>query len=674
MEKKRYTLILEPISKRINVAEESTVYDAILALNLPISALCAGKGTCGKCTILIVNPNANLSEPSEKEFNNLGSDKISEGYRLACQTKIFGDLRVYLTGALIPKGNRILVDADLNSLGIENNDRLQPNIATKSYNITSADRVNPRNDLSGLVEAILNGEDEFKIISDDIPLQVNDYLYNIVKKLPIFMREKEGVVTAFFRRYSKLKRILSCEVWKLFDIEPGNILDMTFGLALDIGTTTIVGYLINLISGETASISALLNPQVAIGEDLVSRITYITKNKAIEKARELVVSAVNDILKDCCNKAGISISDVKDITIVGNTGMYHMFFGLPSEFLAVSPYVPVFKAPINVSANTLGLNCNPNVNVYSPPVIAGYVGTDTIGCILSSRIDTFEKYSLLIDIGTNGELVIGNKEGLITGSCAAGSAFEGAHISYGMRAAEGAIESVSIDRESLESSIEVIGEIDPIGLCGSGLIDIVSEMLKSKIITRAGKFNINLAKIKNHRRVVKRNNSYCYIVYKSEWNDDHLHIDNVDNNIDEITISQKDINQIQLAKGAFLSSANLMLNVENKKQPDLEQVLLAGGFGTYINKENAAFIGLFPDVESKSIFQIGNSAGMGAQLLLKDFEQRNLANKIAYQVKYYDIASLPLFQKEYAFSLYFPHYELDKFPSIKEEYRDLPLK
>ncbi|MFX1393378.1 MAG: ASKHA domain-containing protein, partial [Promethearchaeota archaeon] len=384
--------------------------------------------------------------------------------------------------------------------------------------------------------------------------------------------------------------------------------------------------------------------------------------------------AINDILDKCCKKAKISISNVKDITIVGNTGMHHMFFGVPSEFLAVSPYVPVFKAPINISAGVLGLSCNPNVNIYSPPVIAGYVGTDTIGCILSSRIDTFEKYSLLIDIGTNGELVMGNRSGLVTGSCAAGSALEGAQISCGMRASEGAIESVSIEKESLEPSLRVIGEIHPVGVCGSGLIDIVAEMLKSKIITRAGKFNMSSEKVKNHRRIIQREDGYCYIIYKSDWDDQYLQIEPSIKRSNEISISQKDINQLQLAKGAFLSAANLLLIMENKKQSELEQVILAGGFGTYINKENAAFIGLFPEVESKDVFQIGNSAGMGAQLLLKDFEKRDLANEIAYKIKYYEIASSPLFQKEFAFSLYFPHYELDKFPSIKEEYRELPLK
>jgi len=668
IEKKRLSLILEPISKRLSVDKGLQIYEAILALNFPIGAFCGGEGTCGKCTIHILDSNPKISEPSEKEMKILGNEKISAGYRLACQTKILGDLRVYLTDSLIPKGPRIIVDSDLESLGINDNIKIQPIVASQLYEVKNADSIDPKNDLSRLEDAIIEKNDEFKIFKNPTLFYLNDSLYNVIKKLPQIMRKQNGKITAFFRKLS------SEEPWILYDIDAGNVTDKIFGLAVDIGTTTIVGYLIYLKTGEIAAISAMLNPQVMIGEDIISRITYIVKNNAIDKAKELIINAVNHILEDCCNKANISVSEVRDISFVGNTAMHHMVFGIPSEFLAVSPFNPVFKNPINLSAGTLGIKCNPNVNVYSPPVVAGYVGTDTIGGIISSKINTYKKYSLLIDIGTNGELVMGNNEGLVAGSCAAGSALEGAHISHGIRASEGAIESVIIDRETLEPSIGVIGSQTPLGLCGSGLIDIVAEMLKSKIITRAGKFNSKSVKVINHPRVVKKEDGYHYIIYSKEYDNESFQTSNYYNNVREITISQKDINQLQLAKGAFLSAANLLLKMENKTENDIEQVLLAGGFGTYINKESASFIGLFPEVDQNNIFQIGNSAGVGAQLFIKDFEQRNLANKIAHKIRYREIASSPLFQSEYTFSLYFPHYNLDKFPMIKQEYNQIPLK
>ncbi|MFX0043503.1 MAG: ASKHA domain-containing protein, partial [Candidatus Hodarchaeota archaeon] len=245
---------------------------------------------------------------------------------------------------------------------------------------------------------------------------------------------------------------------------------------------------------------------------------------------------------------------------------------------------------------------------------------------------------------------------------------------HGMRASEGAIESVKIDRNTLEPSIGVIGNISPLGLCGSGLIDTVAEMLKSNIIMRTGKFNIKSKKVMNHRRVIRREDGYHYIIFKAEWDNGQYQKNSNDNTTKEITISQKDILQLQLAKAAFLSAANLLLEMDHKKTESLEQVLLAGAFGTYINKENAAFIGLFPEVDQNYIFQIGNSAGIGAQLFIKDIEQRDLANRIAYEIKYREIASVPSFQKEFTFSLYFPHYNLDRFPLIKQEYDNIQLK
>ncbi|MHA1728866.1 MAG: ASKHA domain-containing protein [Promethearchaeota archaeon] len=676
----RHVLILEPISNRVDVADKTTIYNALIALHYPMGALCGGKGTCGKCIIKIIDPQTekNCSEPTQNEIKILGKEKLMEGYRLACQTTILGDLRVYLTESLIPKGNRILVNADLKLLGIKKNTSLNPLINSRLYKIPSADLNNPRDDFSGLINEIV-ADTKLNLFTDDDLFQINNRTFSVAKKIPHSMRKKKGIVTAYFRKNQKK----GSKIWKIFDVEAGDDTKRLFGLAVDIGTTTIVGYLINLITGETSSISAMLNPQVAIGEDLVSRITYISKNNANEKVKDMVVEAINKILTECCIKAGISSIDVKDIVIVGNTGMHHMFFGIPTKYLALSPYVPVFKAPINIRAGSLGLICGPNVNVYSPPVIAGYVGTDTIGCIISSKINVSEKYSLLIDIGTNGELVMGNKNRIATASCAAGSALEGAHIIHGMRASKGAIEAVSIDPKTLEPSLGIIGNTEPMGICGSGLIDTIAEMLKSNIISRSGRFNIKSKELLKNRRVVKKIDGYHYILYKPKWDAERTGnlIQKTDtgqekykNPIKEITISQEDVNQLQLAKGAFLSAARLLLNEESKKESDLERIILAGGFGTYINKENAAFIGLFPEVNGKNIFQIGNAAGMGAQLCLKDVEQRDLANDIAFKIKYHEIASLKRFQKEYAFSLYFPYYTLDDFPSLKESYENIQFR
>ncbi|MFW9969084.1 MAG: 2Fe-2S iron-sulfur cluster-binding protein [Candidatus Odinarchaeota archaeon] len=384
IENRRVTLILEPLSKRINVNYGSLVYSTLVALNFPITALCAGKGTCGKCLIHILESNPKISEPTDKESKVLGHEKIKEGYRLACQTQIFGDLRVYLTNSLIPRGARILVDSDIESLGINNEGKIQPIITSKVYDLNIEGLVKSGNDFSLLKNIIELKSDNFKIYKNHKISYLDDSLYNITKKLPQIIRDQNSKITAFFRKLS------SEDPWLLYDIDIGNASNKIFGLAVDIGTTTIVGYLIYLKTGEITAISSMLNPQVKIGEDIVSRISYVIKNDAIDTAKDLLTKAVDYLLEDSCNKAHISTSEVRDISIVGNTAMHHMFFGIPTEFLAVSPYTPVFKAPINLSAGTLGINCNPNTNVYSPPVIAGYIGTDTIGGIISSKIYTFK--------------------------------------------------------------------------------------------------------------------------------------------------------------------------------------------------------------------------------------------------------------------------------------------
>nr|MDO8114354.1 ASKHA domain-containing protein [Candidatus Sigynarchaeota archaeon] len=660
----RCVVILEPVSKRVNISKGKTVYDALVALNFPIGAFCGGTGTCGKCKIKVIDTEVKLSPPSDREIKKLGKQAIADGFRLACQALVQGDSRVYLTDTLLPKGNRILVDSDISHLGIKIEGQINPAINAKTLVVQKASLATPVADLNRLLAAL--GEDP----SCGLHASVDDTIYDLAKVLPDALRSGDGTMTAFFRRFK------ANDTPCLFDVAAGDKTKDIFGLAVDIGTTTIVGYLINLISGELVAISALLNPQVAIGEDVISRITYVARNDGAAKAQSLVTGAVNDIIADTCKKGGIPTSDVKDVVVVGNTAMHHLFFGLPTKYLAVSPFAPVFKAPANVRARILGLRCNPNAIVYTPPVIAGFVGTDTVGCVVASRIDQYEKYTLLIDIGTNGELVLGNRNGLITGSCAAGSALEGAQISFGMRAADGAIEAVNIDPVTLEPRLQVIGNTTPIGICGSGLIDIAAELLRSRAITRSGRFNTRSEIVSRNSRFVKKGDEYNYILF--DPSKDAHNVQGFDGKIpadaETITISQEDIRQLQLAKGAFLVGALLLLEKEQKKPADIEQVVLAGAFGSYINKENAAFIGLFPEVPPANIFQIGNAAGLGAQICLKNINMRDLANDMAVRMRYHEISTAPSFQVEYAHSLYFPHFKLQYFPSISKQYADIPMR
>ncbi|MBD3187658.1 DUF4445 domain-containing protein, partial [Candidatus Bathyarchaeota archaeon] len=633
MEKKRCVLILEPVSKRVNVARGSTVYDALVALNYPIGALCGGAGTCGKCRIHVVNSRNNLSPPSEAENSKLGSEQLDAGMRLACQARILDDTRVMLSDEILPSKNRILVESDIAALGISLDTKPDPVINAFELTIPEPTIHDPVADFSRVLSQLSkkNGGKALETIQG-----IDALAMTRMKDLPSTIRSSSGKITVITRRFLYPELGKFEDVFSIISMERGWHAREVFGLAIDVGTTTIAGYLINIPSGELAAISAILNPQVAIGEDVISRMTHVMNHEGgTGRAQELVIRAINTILDETCKMAKIKQGQVKEICVVGNTAMHHLLLGLPTRQLGLSPFVPVFKERVNMPASYLGLRCHPNANVYSPPVIAGYVGTDTVGCIVSSRMDTYEKYTLLIDIGTNGELVVGNRDGLLTGSCAAGSALEGAQIEFGMRAAEGAIESVHVDKGTLDPTISIIGNRSPIGICGSGLIDVTAELLRAKVITRRGKINNKDEGIISSRRIHQENGEYKYILFHPEWDEIPTSSGNMNNHGELIskppiiTISQEDIRQIQLAKGAFLSGALLLLDADGKKPSDIHQIVLAGAFGSYINKENAMFIGLFPEVPITRVFQVGNAAGLGARLCLKNKKYRQLANEIA---------------------------------------------
>jgi uncharacterized 2Fe-2S/4Fe-4S cluster protein (DUF4445 family) len=446
-------------------------------------------------------------------------------------------------------------------------------------------------------------------------------------------------------------------VWKnntIIACEPGNTVADNFGIAFDIGTTTVVGYLINLNNGKIYAIASNLNSQTAYGEDVVTRLTFIKNNKEnLKILNSVVINDLNQILIDTCSETGVDPSRVYEASVVGNSVMHHLFLGVDPAYIGISPYVPVIQKGIHVPSKSLNLKMAKNGVVYIAPVISGFVGADTIGVILSSKIYNEKPLTLAIDIGTNGEIIIGNKKVLAVGSCAAGSALEGAHISNGMRAAAGAIDTLKINPNSLEVTYTTIKDKKPMGICGSGLVDIVAEMLKSKILTRSGNFNKELI---DHERIVKIDKTFEFIIAKKSETSLGK----------EISITQNDIRQIQMAKAAFFSGTRLILKSLKKSNLKIEQVFLAGAFGNYINAQNAKFIGMIPDIPNERIHQIGNAAGIGAQNCLLNSELRKKAEQLLKKITYVEIATKEEFQKEYAEAMYFPHLNLNHFPALKE--------
>ncbi|MHA1518937.1 MAG: ASKHA domain-containing protein [Promethearchaeota archaeon] len=467
-------------------------------------------------------------------------------------------------------------------------------------------------------------------------------------------------------------------------------LETEYGLAFDLGTTTIVGYLVNLRSGKILATDSMFNPQITIGEDVISRIAFADKSKEnTAKIQNLVINAFNQIITNLVRQEDIAPKQISEFVLVGNTAMHHLFFGLPVGALGRSPYLPAIKEALYKTSDEIfferlelssRLRLGEETMIYSPPIIAGFVGGDTVADIIAVRQDKYPTNVLVVDIGTNGEMTLGDeKNGIIAASVAAGPAFEGAQITFGMRGETGAIERIVIDPLTLIPEIEVIGNTSPIGLCGSAIIDIVAEMLRSKIIARSGNFNKKFRENSKYPRIRKGKKGFEYIIHSSDlpakfnFTIDDSRDSSSRKNI-EIFITQGDIREIQKAKGAFLSGALVLLDEKSQTTADLDQILIAGAFGAYLHKENAKFIGLIPEIPLERIHQLGNAAGAGAVRLLLNDDLKREADKIAQDVKYIELANSPKFPRVFAESMIFPHRNLDLFPSLKSEYKDLPYR
>ncbi|MFW9947038.1 MAG: ASKHA domain-containing protein [Candidatus Odinarchaeota archaeon] len=646
-------LDFEPISRRYYFPKEKTIYHVLTNSGIQIRTLCGGVGRCGKCKLQIKKGTEILNPHSQSEIEILNKTELKEGWRLACQTRINEakikqvklskppHIIVFLPDELLIEDFKILTS------GIKKEIKIFPNVKKFYISVENASLDNPIPDLERILSAINSISKKQRKRGDyEVELEV-------LKNISELLREQSNELT-----------ITILDASKIIHCEPKNKVEENYGVAFDIGTTTIVGYLINLNDGKTYAIASMLNPQTAYGEDLITRITYVKDHKdGLQKLNSIVIKALNKLILKLCSEAKITPSQIFEITVVGNSVMHHLFLGLSPISIGLSPYVPVVQQSLNVTPKNVSLNMHPYGNIYILPLIAGFVGADTIGVILSSKIDEELDLTLAIDIGTNGEIIIGNKDVLVTGSCAAGSALEGAHIKDGMRAAGGAIDTINIDPQTLDVSFTTIKNRTPIGICGSGLIDAIAELLKSKALTRSGAFNKELI---DNDRFLHRDNKLEFIIA----NQSETAIGR------EITLSQKDIREIQMAKAAFFSGTRILLDYLRKKYKtnyEINQIFLAGAFGNYINKESAKFIGMIPDIPSERIFQIGNAAGIGAINCLLNKELRMKAQDLLEEINYVEIALEKNFQREYAEAMYFPHLNLDFFPNL-DVYKDIPKK
>jgi uncharacterized 2Fe-2S/4Fe-4S cluster protein (DUF4445 family) len=645
---KTHKVIFQPAGRRGEVEEGRTILQAAQSLGVDIEALCGNKKVCGKCKVRIEegyfekdNIDSGMShifpaEPSADELKHI-KPQDGPGIRLACQCEIRGDVKVF-----VPERSRAgkqVVRKAAKELKIA----LDP--AVKKYNI---ELVKPTlHDMTtGDWERVL------KFLEEDYGLKGLTFDYFTLKSLQDMLRKGEwkATVTVWMDR-------------EIIKVEPGFI-EASYGLAVDVGTTTCVGYLTDLNTGRVVNTESMMNPQVPYGEDVMSRITYAMSNSdGLETMQKSIIQGLNEIIERVVvdvKKDGPDPGQViDDLTIVFNTAMHHIFLGFNPEYIGRSPFIPAVQSSLTIKARDLGLKINPAAYIHVLPIEAGFVGADNVGVLIAEEPYNQDENVLIIDIGTNGELLMGNRNKVCSTSCATGPAFEGAQIKFGMRAAPGAIETVEIDPATKEPRYKVIGKadwhthiekVDAKGLCGSAIIQVVAEMFKAGIVDKSGRFVMDLG-TPRVRKDADGKPEYV-LAWASETSIGQ-----------DITITQGDVRALQLAKGALYTGAKLMMR--RLGITALDRVILAGAFGSHIDREASLTLGMFPDCALDKVYAVGNAAGDGSRMALLNRGKRREADERARWVEFVEIATDPAFEKEFMMAMHIPHMK-DKFPNLKE--------
>lgn len=607
--------------KRISAFEGESIYHALRREGIYLVSSCGGKGTCGKCRVRLIE--GRIEGLSRGE---LGQKERDAGFVIACRTLPKEDVLID-----IPKESMLVVGDKI--------------AVSKSRNLfelfESFDAV-----ISPIVRH-LSIEVPHPTIHDNIGDA--ERLKRSLGKMGIKgMRFSHGFV-------SSMSRSLRDAGWKIIlgyteDLEAVFIAGDDkykdkYGLAVDIGTTTLVIYLVNLNDGRLVDVGSTYNPQIKYGDDVITRIIHAVEGGGLQELRDSVVSDINDLLSPLIERHQIDREDVESVVIAGNTTMSHLFWGLNPASIREEPYIPTVNFFPKWKAGTARILINSQAPVYTVPCVASYVGGDIVAGVLASRMHRNPEIALFLDIGTNGEIAVGNNEWLVTAACSAGPCFEGSGIKHGMRATEGAIESVKINSETLEPEIEVIGDSKPIGICGSGMIDVVSEMFLSGIIDLKGKLVPSRS-----RRIREGEDGMEFVLYEDEERD--------------VALTGADIENILRAKAAIYAGVSLLVKEVGFSLEAIEKVYIAGGFGNYLDVDKAIILGMLPDLPMDKFSFLGNTSATGAYLCLLSEDLRKEAEEIASKMTYMELSVSRGFMDEYLSALFLPHTDIGLFPTV----------
>jgi uncharacterized 2Fe-2S/4Fe-4S cluster protein (DUF4445 family) len=617
-----------------------------------IQASCGGEGFCGKCKVQIEKGEAESSRTPK-----ISEEEFGRGIRLACQTRIQSDLEVrvpvesHLDKRVIARtrervgGGRRVSHQELESLVL--GWCFNPALRKQYVEVEPPSLKDNRSDLSRLLLA-MKRDFGFEGISVDSRL---------LKKLPFILREADWKVTVTLvqtRMESQLGeyQLRGSRRTKLIDLEAGDTTQEHFSIVLDIGTTTVWGQLLDLNKRKTLAEASDYNSQIQYGDDVITRVVYSQKPGGLKKLQESVVGTINGIIRELITKAGVDISRVSHMTAAGNTIMTHLLLGLDPKYIRESPYTPVANYIPPMRAIELGLEVGEHVHLYTFPSVASYVGGDIVSGVLGSGIYQRKPLTLYIDIGTNGEIVIGNSDWMVTAACSAGPAFEGGGIKHGMRATTGALEDFRIDPVSYEPMLLTIGMVKPKGICGSGLINMVAEFLEAGVIAPNGKFNIDLPT----RRIRSGPDGREYVLaYAGETATGS-----------DLVITEVDIDNLMRAKAAMYAGYVTLLQSVGLSIANLEQVVIAGAFGSFIDLERAITIGVLPELPLERFLFIGNGSLLGARLISFCNDMLDDGERVCRMMTNIELSDHPSFMDNYVAAMFLPHTHQAEFPGVTE--------
>ncbi len=638
----KHTIEFQPDNITVTVDKGENLLSAAAEAGVYIHAYCGGDGVCGKCKVIVDEGEVR----SDKA--NLKQEDWDKGYRLACLSSVESDLKVTIpemttkSGKALkrkPKTTRTIsakaLDTLIGTWGVD------PPVSKLYLELDPPTMEDNISDMQRVMRGI-------KMMFPGDPREPSYDHPELIKHLPRALRESDWKITLLLLR-GKQKG----QTFRIIDVEAGDTTKRLYGLAVDIGTTTCSGVLVDLNTGKIIAEASGYNGQISYGEDVISRIIYAGRPGGLRTLQDKVVETINNIIEDICRKMIISPADISYIMTAGNTVMSHLLLGLDPKYIREAPYVPsVSQFPLTKAAD-LGIHAHPSVRLFLYPCIASYVGGDIVAGVHACQMAKSEEVSLFIDIGTNGEIVVGNKDWMVCAACSAGPAFEGGGIQYGMRASNGAIENFQIHPETFDPMIVTIGRIKPSGICGSGLISIVSELLEAGVVDQQGKFKRTL----DIPRIREGRDGWEYVL---AWKQDSLIGE-------DIVITEVDLDNLMRAKGAMYAGYQTLLESVGLTFADLDRVIMAGNFGAYIDLERAICIGLLPDVDRDKFYYLGNASMLGCQISLSDVDRFRERVQPRQLMTNMELAENPEFMQHYMAALFLPHTDMSLFPSVKEK-------